>query len=230
MDILVIEDKEMHQQSARETLKGHEVTIVGSYDDARELLEVKFDFDVVLTDMNMPMSKKTLEREAFKPNEQVPYGFVLALMAAHGGAKFVAMVTDTNHHQGAMSAALDNLCPSYLYHPSDAEQIKRFVINGAEVIFVHTPFVHRISKDAPCTSCKENIGVCCNCNGTGLNKNPDSKPRECHLCSHTDMVGKCTRCKGTGRYDRTDTLKTKDWGSVLAVLCYQSSEPTLGAF
>lgn len=153
MRILVIEDKELHRKSAEETLSGHEVTIVKSFDEATALMEKKIDegnvqrllteagfptkpgyedserwsayceaysqataksvvpfpFEVVLTDMMMPMSKQTLAPEVFNPSEQVPYGFILALKATLFGAKFVAMVTDTNHHQSAMSASIDHL-------------------------------------------------------------------------------------------------------------------------
>lgn len=39
MRILVIDDNPLHQQSARQTLKGHDLTIVGTYDEAYELLQ-----------------------------------------------------------------------------------------------------------------------------------------------------------------------------------------------
>lgn len=181
--------------------------------EAEERSVIPFPFDVVLTDMMMPMSKRTLASGVFNPTEQVPYGFVIALKATLVGAKFVAMVTDTNHHKSAMSAAIDHFGPSYYNERAKPN----FTINGAKVMFVHTPFVQKITKGVPCDRCKE-TGVCSNCNGTGLNNDPKWQPRECHSCSHTDAVGKCTQCKGTGRYDRTDTLDTKDWGRVLADL------------
>ncbi len=40
MNILVIDDSPLHRQSARQTLKDHNVTIVGTYDEAYELLTV----------------------------------------------------------------------------------------------------------------------------------------------------------------------------------------------
>ncbi len=39
MRILVIDDNSLHQESARQTLGGHEVTIVGTYDEAHKLLQ-----------------------------------------------------------------------------------------------------------------------------------------------------------------------------------------------
>ena len=180
MRILVIEDKELHRQAAKQTISGHKLTIVKSFDKAMELMEETIDknefqrlmtkagfkekpsleneelwnkywdewdkakkesmspfpFEVVLTDMMMPMSLQTLSPEVFRLNEQVPYGFIIALQAAYRGAKYVAMVTDTNHHQGAMSAAIDHLSGAYYqegFRPN-------FEINGAKVSFVHAPF------------------------------------------------------------------------------------------
>ena len=185
--ILVIEDDEAHRKSAWETLSGHKVTIVKSFDEAMDLMEQKIDeenvqhilaeagfrtmpdpkdgekwsaywkanreaeaksgipfpFEIVLTDMMMPMSKEKLVPEAFFPNDQVPYGFVIALKAALRGAKFIAMITDTNHHHGAMSAAIDHLGDAYYedgFKPN-------FVVNGARVMFVHAPFLEDERKD-----------------------------------------------------------------------------------
>jgi CheY-like chemotaxis protein len=192
MKILVVEDKEKHRKSAEETLAGHEVTIVGSFNEAMNLLKRKIDnenvkrllleaghptknpyyedgakqkiyeealfeakekstipfpFTVVLTDMMMPMSRETLAPGVYKPDELVPYGFIIALMAARAGAKFVAVVTDTNHHESAISAATDYLAPSYYrwWHNLHAEEAgdapKTFNINDARVVYVHAPFI-----------------------------------------------------------------------------------------
>jgi CheY-like chemotaxis protein len=188
MKILVIDDKELHRNSAEKTLTSHEVTIVSSFDEAMDLMAKKIDiqnvqqllaeggfaekpeptdkerwsaywkavndaekksiipfpFEVVLTDMMMPMSRSTLAPGIFNPREQVPYGFVIALKAAGCGAKFVAMVTDVNHHKGAMSAAIDHLGSAY-YHEG---RIKTFTVNDAKVAFIHAPFCKdRESKD-----------------------------------------------------------------------------------
>jgi CheY-like chemotaxis protein len=216
MRILVIEDKQIHRESAQATLTDHEVTIAESYDEGMQHLLPKIDrgardtlledsgyvenielslnyqearelggdqriaaardrckaadvprdselgdgltfdraqrvanarsvtplaFEAVLVDMMMPMSEATLAPDVWVPDEQVPYGFILVLKAALRGARFVAMVTDTNHHEGAMSAALDHLGPGY--YPDNDDQppfAPNFVINGAKVMFVHAPF------------------------------------------------------------------------------------------
>lgn len=252
MRILVIDDNPLHHSSAIETLSGHDVTIVSSFDEGIDLLAMKIDkenvarllaeagfpkepdrqavsaevwrlywktkdeaeaqvqsiillpFEAVLVDMMMPMSRRTLISEAYKPGEQVPYGFILALRAALCGAKFVAMVTDTNHHRGAMSAALDHLGGAYYcsgFKPN-------FAINGARVVFVHAPFVEDVVKDAPCTWCQEKPGVCNTCLGSGTNRYGGGR---CNSCA--EDVGKCRNCKGTTKADTT-VHERKDWGKV----------------
>lgn len=99
------------------------------------------DFDVVLTDMNLPMSEFKLAPEWFKAGEQVPYGFVLALRACLVGVKFVAMVTDTNHHHGAMSAALDLICPASSENRETNGFNKAMTINGSTCMFMHAPLL-----------------------------------------------------------------------------------------
>lgn len=168
MRILVVEDKACHRRSAEETLAGHEITIVESFDKAMDLIRPDqappyprslppFPFEAVLADMMMPMSKRRLGEGVFKPDEEVPYGFIVALTAAHRGAKFVAVVTDTNHHHGAVSAALDYLGPDYYgtplgvggpgCPPPEPQKPTMFNINGSRVVFVHAPFVDKSRKD-----------------------------------------------------------------------------------
>jgi CheY-like chemotaxis protein len=179
MRILVVEDKEVHRKAAEETLADHEVTIVYSFDKAMDIMSEDpepFAFEAVLTDMMMPMCKTTLIPEVFNPSEQVPYGFVIALRAALRGAKFVAMVTDTNHHYGAMSAAIDYLGRAYYKDGSKPN----FVVNGAKCTFVHAPFIRDV------------VGVCEECEGTG------SQPSDGRKCLYCEGTGEKTR------YERKD--------------------------
>lgn len=207
MKILVVEDNLMHRESAAETLLGHEVTIVESFEKAMELMETDFSFpfEVVLTDMMMPICEgRPFSPKSFE-DRQAPYGFVIALRAALRGAKFVAMVTDTNHHKDAMSNALNHLGHAYYrdgFKPN-------FVINGARVMFVHAPFIEKIVREAPCDSCKN--GLCSKCGGSGII--PFSRNRKCECY---DITGRCPKCKGTQKAE--GHMKLKDWGKVLADL------------
>lgn len=144
MRILVIEDNQYHQNSAIETLAGHDLTIAESFDKANELMAGRnFNYEVVLTDMMMPMSALTIAPELFDPEEQVPYGFVIALKAVLRGAKYVAMVTDLNHHRAAISGALDDIDAAFAY----GVVTPNFEINGARVMFIHSPFTPERCKD-----------------------------------------------------------------------------------
>ncbi len=208
MKILVIEDKELHRSSAVETLTGHDITVVASFQEGIRLLKGKdaIAFEAALVDMMMPAGKSGAARGMCNSDEQVPYGFVLALTAASCGAKYVAMVTDTNHHKSAMSAALDYLGGGY--YPEDGFK-PNFVINGARVMFVHAPFVEDIVKDSPCTRCEKNPGVCCHCHGSG--ESP-MYGKSCTLCEKDKGV--CDKCSGTLKFDDT-VHERKDWGKVL---------------
>jgi CheY-like chemotaxis protein len=131
--ILVIEDTPKHQVSAKAGLAGHKLTVVTGYEEAMEILG-KEKFDVVLTDLQMPMSSRTLGPDAFKLGQLVPYGLLLRDEAAHQGAKYVAVVTDLNHHADWVSAAFD--------HFSYPMQIE-----GARVMMMHAPMNPDGSKD-----------------------------------------------------------------------------------
>ena len=123
--ILVIEDTPKHQASAKVGLAGHKLTIATGYEEAMQILGNE-KFDVVLTDLQMPMSSRTLGSDAFKLGELVPYGILLMIEAAHQGAKCVAVVTDLNHHADWVSAAFDHFGYSVQ-------------IEGAKVLMMHSP-------------------------------------------------------------------------------------------
>lgn len=63
-------------------------------------ITVVHNFDVVLTDLLIPTEKGF-------GGQEIPMGAIIALRAIAAGAKYVAIVTDANHHQNAASAAFD---------------------------------------------------------------------------------------------------------------------------
>lgn len=117
MKILVFDDSLMNQRSARVQLKDHDLTIVGTYDEAQSALtSMKFGkvnpdfqkFDVVLTDLMVPASRQSLGGPATQlAGQEMPLGSIIALKALSVGVKMVALVTDTNHHDHPASAAID---------------------------------------------------------------------------------------------------------------------------
>jgi CheY-like chemotaxis protein len=213
MKILVIDDSHLHQASAQQTLQGHDFVIAKTHDEARTLLDGDRDrsiapqsFDVVLSDLLMPAGKKTQGPKGERyVGQEMPVGFALALLAVVRGAKYVAVVTDTGHHDHPASAMLDPFaseCP----HKYDSEgKPPRFVMNGARVGFYHSP----------CTFVEGS--TCPDCGGSG-------RKDICHCTDRNGGTPKtgCESCGGVGHYcwtcRNTGKARGKDWGKVLAHL------------
>lgn len=249
MKILVIDDSPLHQQSARQTLVGHDLKVVGTYDEAHELLQERradyslvmaklelhgfkspYDqgategeraaaraeqrrlkkelcppqlFDVVLSDLLMPASKMTMAEKGLQyVGQEMPVGFALSLMAAIQGAKYVAVVTATNHHHHPASAMLD---PFASRCPNECDRVgmpPRFVINEARVGYYHSPMTPVEGT------------TCTDCNGTGskdvcycVERNAGVPKPGCDDCS--GLGRSCWTCRNSGK------RCGKDWGKVL---------------
>lgn len=107
MKVLVIDDNGVNLKAAQAQLKDHEVVVASTYDEGEKLVRQKgHGFDAVLVDLLMPPSTQQLRREAYS-SEEMPVGIFLALLAAKNGAKYVAVLTDSDHHSHAASACLD---------------------------------------------------------------------------------------------------------------------------
>jgi CheY-like chemotaxis protein len=198
--ILVIDDSPLHRRAAEETLAGYDLTVVSTYDEAATLLgrpilggessRPDLPFDVVLADLLMPAGNYRLSPEGERfVGQEMPVGFALALQAVLSGAKYVAVVTATNHHDHPASALLDQLGGDYWRDDSNREPRTRakFNINGATVGFFHHPKYYVADKE-----------VCDVCSGSGrLSK---------------DLS--CCFCEGTGKRGEIKT-ETKDWKKVL---------------
>jgi len=146
MEILVIEDTEMHMQSAREQLSGHNLEIVSAYEAAEISLQHN-QYNVVLTDLMMPkggnsvMSPKGM-RYIF---DLLPYGFPLILLAAKKNVPYIGLVTDVNHHDHPMSACIDPLSSAYWNEKNSPSSLLR--INNSRVGIFHAPFLDDQRKD-----------------------------------------------------------------------------------
>lgn len=181
MRILVIDDTKVNLLAAKQTLHGHDLTVVSTYDEAVSLLEPRVDqnllarkmatagfpatsdglkgktqdawwdareklqkesmvpyWDAVLCDLLMPAGRDAQGKSGLEfVGTLMPVGFALALMAAKNGAKYIAVVTATNHHCHPASAMLDRLSSAYWNDSATAD----FVINGAKCGFFHHPSV-----------------------------------------------------------------------------------------
>lgn len=232
--ILVIDDNAAHRQSAIESLAGHEITVIDSFDalvkliepywdsELKQIVEPPFPYDAVLTDMLMPMSKRNLA-ENYNPEVEMPYGYVIALLVARRGARFVAMLTDASHHHHAMAATIDLMGPYSCYEKVEIEQMKIFTIDGAKVTFIHAPMVTHAYPNSDCNHCKQ--GECTNCNGTGT---VVGYGYACS-CAREDQKhrkGKCFYCHGTRKYTKK-VDGGKDWGRILNALMTGTDVPTI---
>lgn len=255
MRILVIDDNQLHQASARQTLVGHDVTIIGTYDEAHKLLQeprASYEavtaglerrgfkkpyaqdateeereatwkererleqelcpppsFDAVLSDLLMPASKMTMGNKGMKyVGQEMPVGFALSLMAVLHGAKYVAVVTDTNHHDHPASAMLDPFASRCPHKHDSVGRPTRFVINEAKVGYYHSPMTFVEGTTCP------------DCNGTGskevcycVERNAGSPKPDCDTCKGTGR--KCWTCRNSGKQ------WGKNWGNVIAHLTAQ---------
>ncbi len=217
MKILVVDDNPIHQQSARQTLGEHDLTVIGGHDEAlvqldrtsRTLIERGFRttppssgkeeqrawweafgvatkepnpyWDAVLCDLLMPAGRESQGGEGLQyVGQEMPVGWSLAITAAIRGAKYVAVVTDVNHHNHPASAMLDTMNRTV------------FALEGARALF--TNYAPMIGIDGTEKDCNE-------CSGTGSLQRSDSSTYTCYYC------------KGSGR---DHAQHGKDWAKVLA--------------
>lgn len=132
--ILVIDDTPKNIISAKKLLSGHYLTVAEGYDQAMDIFG-KEKFEIVLTDLYLPMSAQTLSQEAFKLGQLVPYGFLLMCEAARNGAKYIAIVSDIGHHDDHFSAAFDHFS-SFAFN-----------IENAKVMMLHARLTDTGGKD-----------------------------------------------------------------------------------
>lgn len=137
MRILVVDDKQEHLQAATSQLgPAHQVETRDEYTEAVALLTEGAPFDVLLSDLLMPAEPQTLGAEGLRfLGHEIPIGLVLAFRAAAVGVKYVAVITDANHHNHPMSAAIDWINPAYWRQ----DGTRLFVVNDTRVLIAHAP-------------------------------------------------------------------------------------------
>jgi CheY-like chemotaxis protein len=176
-------------------------------------------WDAVLADLLMPAGQDAQGDKGFKfVGQQMPVGFALALLAAKNGAKYVAVVTATNHHNHPASAMLDRLGSAYW---RDEDASANFVINGAKAMFVHhRPYFVEGIICPKCNGAKYTKEPCrsCSIDGVPTGQKVDWQKRVpipgtvCEACDGTKQ-SLCYTCSKTGK------AEGKDWGMVLKALC-----------
>ena len=120
MKILVIDDNPLHREAAKAQLTEHDLIVVEGYDEGLKLIlnETRdgiqrernpHEFEVVLVDLLMPASSEQQGQRGEKfVGQEMPVGIFLALLAANNGAKYVGLITDTDHHSHPASACIDH--------------------------------------------------------------------------------------------------------------------------
>jgi CheY-like chemotaxis protein len=119
LEILVVEDNALHQEAARALLAEHNVTIVGTFDDAADRIygpsalaiergaNPKGSYDVIITDLFFPQGRGDMMADKNMAKEEMPFGYAVAMMAMKEGVEYIAIASDANHHSHPMAYTLD---------------------------------------------------------------------------------------------------------------------------
>lgn len=184
MKVLVIDDTQKHLDAAIQTLEGHDTTVCATHDEAVRCLAGYVDeegnpchgwvsgaqktpclWDAVLCDLLMPVGCNSVNQSYEGKQligQEMAVGWSLALSASKAGAKFVAVVTDMNHHNHPASAMLDDFNRHI------------FNIDGAKVLMTnYVSMVGIVGTECTCKACNgsgklEGYPHCYRCDGSGI--------------------------------------------------------------
>lgn len=111
--ILVVDDNPRHLEAARDQLGDkNELVCLDNYEEAiarlRSSSSTEKKFHILLSDLLMPAETPTLGSKGMKfLGHEMPIGLILALRASMADVDGIVVITDTNHHNHPMSAAID---------------------------------------------------------------------------------------------------------------------------
>lgn len=124
--ILVIDDDPSNVRSAQELLAGHKLVVAENCEDALSALKANA-FDVVLSDLRLPVSSRKLELFS--------YGIVVMIEAAKQGVKRIVIYTDTAHHPDLLGSALVNQYPNGTPIGIEKSTVKILASRSTEGVF-----------------------------------------------------------------------------------------------
>ncbi len=228
MRILVIDDTPLHQESARQTLGGHDVTIVGTYDEAEKLLKIpNAPEDAVYEELKnrgfkVPWHKDTTEEEAVAARAE--YAVIKDELRP---LPFDAVLTDLLMPAGERDMAGEGLKFVGQEMPVGFALSLMAVVHGAKFVAVATDAGHH---DHPASAMFDNFGSRCP-NEDGMYARTTSfvmngaEVRYYHSPMMFVDGTTCTHCDGTSSKEKwchpcrsTGKQSGKDWGSVIAHL------------
>ena len=134
LHVLLVDDKPIHLGSGRRQLsKTYQLMLCRSYGEAIETLETG-TIDILLCDLLMPAESHTLGPKGMEHfGREIAVGLFLPMIAAEHGVKYVIVLTDQNHHDHPMSAAVDWISP--------------YTIDQTHVVITHARLDENGAKD-----------------------------------------------------------------------------------
>ncbi|MFZ5954807.1 MAG: hypothetical protein ACOYT4_00090 [Nanoarchaeota archaeon] len=108
--ILVIEDKLIHQESAKELLKNHDLTIVNTFEGYLEKMYGVYhkkiqSFEVILSDLSFPWCN---EGNTYDFRQETHLGYTVPFHSAIYSIPYCAIYTDTDHHDGPIAETFEH--------------------------------------------------------------------------------------------------------------------------
>ncbi len=227
MKILVIDDREINQVSARETLAHHEVTVAGSLEEGKKILfsPEGTSFEVALIDLDMPplegaeQMSYSQEETAYLKAQSYPFGWTLMIIASVlARIPLVAIVTGGNHHDSMGQAAFSLQGEHGIF-------FKKFQLGDGHGMFIPAPMRYLPEQEVQCKGC-DGTGVCQYCRGSKILLNDEIyrgeiKTRAGEKCPCIELSaagGECFSCYGAGSYQDPYIPNGKDWSKALEYL------------
>lgn len=129
MSIVIIDGNPLNRAAAQAQLIGRHLVFAGTYDEAMKIVGGQHGYKTVLIDLLMPPSKKNLSPKGKSlARRELPVGIFLALLAARGGAAYVAVVTEKRHQDHPASACFEAFNSS-IFLPLQVEGAKIVLFN-----------------------------------------------------------------------------------------------------
>ena len=112
LKILVVEDKKEHQGIFNLEKEVGSVKLATTFSKAASLISSE-DFDVLLTDLYMPLDFTNVLLHLLPPsedkNKEEPLGIILCSYASKKGIQYTGILSETNRHQSLFTAAMNIL-------------------------------------------------------------------------------------------------------------------------